>query len=186
MCKVLVRSICFLVNQPAWVRTRAYFFFVIMTRTMCRLWSSVECTCTCIFCEYGCAAIMWLFVWPTLNRIVPLLGSISGWLIVRISDNSKRVEWLLVQTYQSSYKIISHEYVPFKKLYRGGMAERSSASDLGSDGRVVRMWVQIPTATMVLMSLSKTQKHCNCFSSPRSINGYCNLPFLFAKNIDVY
>ena len=45
------------------------------------------------------------------------------------------------------------------------MAEWFSASDLCSDGRVVRMWVRIPT--MVLMSLSKTLYH-NCFSPPRS------------------
>ena len=47
------------------------------------------------------------------------------------------------------------------------MAERFSASDLCSDGRVVRMWVRTPTATMVLMSLGKTL-YRNCFSPPRS------------------
>ena len=47
------------------------------------------------------------------------------------------------------------------------MAERFSASDLCSDGRIVRMWVRIPTTTVVLMSLSKTCHH-NCFSPPRS------------------
>ena len=51
------------------------------------------------------------------------------------------------------------------------MSERFSASDLCSDSRVVRMWVRILAATMVLVSLSKTL-YCNCFSSPRSINGY--------------
>ena len=50
------------------------------------------------------------------------------------------------------------------------MAERFSASDLRSDGRVVRMWVRILAATVVLVSLSKTLYY-NCFSSPRSING---------------
>ena len=43
------------------------------------------------------------------------------------------------------------------------MAERFSALDLCSDGRVVRMWVRTPTATVVLMSLSKILYH-NCFS----------------------
>ena len=47
------------------------------------------------------------------------------------------------------------------------MVERFSASDLCSDGWVVRMWVRIPTATVVLVSLSKTLYH-NCFSPPRS------------------
>ena len=42
-----------------------------------------------------------------------------------------------------------------------------SALDLSTDGWVVRMWVRIPTATVVLMSLSKTLNH-NCFSPPRS------------------
>ena len=50
------------------------------------------------------------------------------------------------------------------------MAERFSVLDLCSDGRVVRTWVRILAATVVLMSLSKTLNH-NCFSSPRSING---------------
>ena len=53
----------------------------------------------------------------------------------------------------------------------GKMTELSSASDLRSDGRVVRMWVRIPAATMVHVSLSKTL-NCNCFSSHRCINGY--------------
>ena len=48
------------------------------------------------------------------------------------------------------------------------MIEWFSASDLCSDGRVVRMWVRILAATMVLVSLSKTLYH-NCFSPPRSI-----------------
>ena len=47
------------------------------------------------------------------------------------------------------------------------MAERFSASDLCSDGWVVGMWVRIPAATVVLVSLSKTLYH-NCFSPPRS------------------
>ena len=47
------------------------------------------------------------------------------------------------------------------------MAERFNASDLCSDGRVVRMWVRILAATTVLVSLSKTLYH-NCFSPPRS------------------
>ena len=47
------------------------------------------------------------------------------------------------------------------------MTERFSASDLCSDGRVVRMWIRIPTATVVLMSLSKTL-YRNCFSPPMS------------------
>ena len=38
------------------------------------------------------------------------------------------------------------------------------------DGWVVGMWVRILAATVVLVSLSKTL-YCNCFSSPRSING---------------
>ena len=50
------------------------------------------------------------------------------------------------------------------------MAERFSASDLCSDGRVVRMWVRILAVTVVLVSLSKALNY-NCFSSPRSING---------------
>ena len=53
----------------------------------------------------------------------------------------------------------------------GVMAERFSASDLCSDGRVIRMWVRILAANMVLVSVSKTLD-CNCFSSPRSINGH--------------
>ena len=41
-------------------------------------------------------------------------------------------------------------------LFAGSaMAERFSASDLRSDGRVVRMWVQILAVTVVLVSLSK-------------------------------
>ena len=47
------------------------------------------------------------------------------------------------------------------------MAERLSALDLCSDGRVVRMGVRTPAATAVLMSLSETLYH-NCFSPPRS------------------
>ena len=39
-----------------------------------------------------------------------------------------------------------------------------------SDDRVVRMWVWILAATVVLVSLSKTL-NCHRFSSPRSING---------------
>ena len=39
---------------------------------------------------------------------------------------------------------------------RDTMAKRSSLSDLCFDGRVLRMWVQILAATMVLVSLSKT------------------------------
>ena len=46
------------------------------------------------------------------------------------------------------------------------MAELFSASDLCSDGWVVRMWVRILAATVVLVSMSKTLYH-NCFSSPR-------------------
>ena len=46
------------------------------------------------------------------------------------------------------------------------MVERFSALDLCSDGRVVRMWVRILAATVVLVSLSKTLYH-NCFSPPR-------------------
>ena len=41
------------------------------------------------------------------------------------------------------------------------MAERFSASDLCSDGRVIRMWVRILAATVVLVSFSKTLYH-NC------------------------
>ena len=48
---------------------------------------------------------------------------------------------------------------------------RFSASDL-SDGRVVRMLVQIQTTNTVLISLSKTLYH-NCFSPPRSKIGTC-------------
>ena len=44
------------------------------------------------------------------------------------------------------------------------IAERLRSSDLCSDGSVVRMWVQILAATMVMVSLSKTL-YCNCFSS---------------------
>ena len=49
------------------------------------------------------------------------------------------------------------------------MVEQFSAldSNLHSDGRIVRMWVRILTATVVLMSLSKTLNHI-CFSPPRS------------------
>ena len=46
------------------------------------------------------------------------------------------------------------------------MAERFSASDMCSDGWVIRMRVRILAATVVLVSLSKTLYH-NCFSSPR-------------------
>ena len=59
----------------------------------------------------------------------------------------------------------------FKSIWWGVMAERSGASDLCSDGWVVRMWVGIPAATMVLASLSNTI-NCNCFSTPRCLNGY--------------
>ena len=52
------------------------------------------------------------------------------------------------------------------------VAERFSASDLCSDGRVARMCFRTPTATVVLMSLSKTLYH-NCFSPPRSKMGTC-------------
>ena len=59
----------------------------------------------------------------------------------------------------------------FKKNYFLNLptrvAERFSALDLCSDGRVVRMWVRIPAATVVLMSLSKTLYH-NWFSPPGS------------------
>ena len=48
----------------------------------------------------------------------------------------------------------------------GAMAERFSALDLCSDGRVVRMWVRILTTTVVLVSLSKTLNY-DCFSSPK-------------------
>ena len=47
-----------------------------------------------------------------------------------------------------------------------------SASDLCSDGRVIRMWVRIPTATMVLMSLSKTLYH-NLLLSTQELMGTC-------------
>ena len=47
------------------------------------------------------------------------------------------------------------------------MIKRFRALDLCSDGRVVRMWVRIPAATVVLMSLSKILYH-NCFSPPKS------------------
>ena len=53
----------------------------------------------------------------------------------------------------------------------GTMAERFSASDLSSDGCLVSMWVRILAATVVLVSLSKAL-YCDCFSLPRSINGY--------------
>ena len=53
---------------------------------------------------------------------------------------------------------------------RAQLAERFSASDLCSDGWVVRMWVRILAVTVVLVSLSKTLNY-NCFSLPRSING---------------
>ena len=43
------------------------------------------------------------------------------------------------------------------------IVERLSASDLCSDGWVVRMWVRILAATMVLVSFSKTL-YRNCFS----------------------
>ena len=51
-------------------------------------------------------------------------------------------------------------------------AGRFSASDLCSDGWVVRMWDRTPTATVVLVSLSKTLYH-NWFSPPRSGMGTC-------------
>ena len=44
-----------------------------------------------------------------------------------------------------------------------------SASDLCSDGWVVRMWFWILAVTVVLMSFSKTLYH-NCFSPPRKWN----------------
>ena len=47
------------------------------------------------------------------------------------------------------------------------MVEQFSASDLCSDGWVVRMWVRFLAATMVLVSFSKTHYH-TCFSPPRS------------------
>ena len=47
------------------------------------------------------------------------------------------------------------------------MAERFSASDLCSDGGIVRMWVRIMAATMVFVFFSKTLYH-NCFSPFRS------------------
>ena len=52
-------------------------------------------------------------------------------------------------------------------LYWSVMAERFRASDLCSDGRVVRMRVRILAATMVLVPLSKTLYH-DCFPPPRS------------------
>ena len=35
------------------------------------------------------------------------------------------------------------------------MAERFNASDLCTDGWVVRMWIRLPTVTVVIMFLSK-------------------------------
>ena len=67
-------------------------------------------------------------------------------------------------------KLISWKIQPYNSC--NGVAVRCvnrsfSASDLCSDGRVVRMWVRILAATTVLVSFSKTLYH-NCFSPPRS------------------
>ena len=67
------------------------------------------------------------------------------------------------------HTFISREVSTFLLMLttNSSMVERFSASDSCSDGRLVRMWVRIPTATVVLVSLSKTLDH-NCFSPPRS------------------
>ena len=54
----------------------------------------------------------------------------------------------------------------WKSTPRDVMAERFSASDLCSDGRVIRMWVRILATTVVPGSLSKILYHT--FSAPRS------------------
>ena len=67
--------------------------------------------------------------------------------------------------------------IVFSDFKWSAMAERFSALDLCSDGWVVRMWVRSPTATVVLMSLSKTLYHnwgqswLLCLISPMRRNG---------------
>ena len=72
----------------------------------------------------------------------------------------------MIKTFLLSSTYLDSKKVRILLVIWCAMAERFSASDLCSDGRVFRMWVRILAATMVFMSLSNTLYH-NCFSSPR-------------------
>ena len=64
-------------------------------------------------------------------------------------------------------KTYKHKQYATVNTVWSAMVERFSALDLCSDNRVIRMWVRILAATMVLVSFSKTYYH-NCFSPPSS------------------
>ena len=82
------------------------------------------------------------------------------------------VQNLHVFTWCRAIATFRHLSVGKPEVEWSAMVERLSASDLCSDGGVVRMWVQILAATMVFVSFSKTLYH-NCFSpSGPGVNGY--------------
>ena len=89
--------------------------------------------------------------WPNMipvkqTQYQPLLSQVLIYTIVSAK----------IQTHILMTRPLEHKSNAVNHYLWNVMAEGFSALDLCSDGRVVRMWVRTASATIVLMSLSKT------------------------------